>query len=249
MINADTMTIVFGYAFDFALLGMLAGVLYFSLERSSLALEYRIIATLAAVISLIAAVNYYFMVQMITDATRNGSTLAQFPTSYRYTDWLLTTPLLLAIPVYLLGMREGAGRLITNLVIADVIMILCGYIGEINVNATDGSTTIAWGGFILAMFAWLYILFVLYSLLSSYSAQQSENIQTALNRLRLFVVIGWSIYPIGYLVSLLGDAESVRVAREIIYCFADVVNKVGYGMIAVQAAKVASTVWVNEERV
>jgi bacteriorhodopsin len=240
------LTYLFMYSFDLAMLAMLAGVLYFSLERSSLALEYRIVATLAAVVSLIAAVNYFYMVENISQARNMEELMVSFPTSYRYSDWLLTTPLLLAMPVYLLCIRQGAGKLLTGLVAADVLMIVCGYVGEVNVNAADGSTTIAWGGFILAIFAWMYILFVLYSVLSSYSAQQSPAIQNALNRLRLFILLGWSIYPLGYFVSLMGSSEEVRVLREIIYCYADVINKVIYGMLAVQAAKVASTIWVDE---
>ena len=247
MIEAGILSLVTYYSFEFAFAAMLGGVLYFSLERNSLALEYKIVATLAAVVALVAAINYYHMAGLVREAIGEGSLLENFPTSFRYIDWLITTPLLLAMIVSLLGLKEGAGKLISGLVVADVIMIVAGYFGEMNINMEGGSMGMAWGGFILSMFCWLYILFVLYSVLSSYSAQQEPVIQHALNTLRLIVLLSWAIYPIGYFVSLLGAGDELKVAREIIYCFADVFSKVGYGMIAVSAAKKASFVWDTPE--
>lgn len=245
MIATDFISNVSYYSFEFAFLGMIAGVLYFAMERNSLALEYRIVATLAAVISLVAAINYYYMAEMVLSSLEAGGTLEEFPTSYRYIDWVITTPLLLAMIVCLLQIREGAGRIMTGLIVADLIMIVTGYIGEMNVNMEDGSMGLAWGMFFISMLSWAYILFVLFSVLSSYAAQQSPAIQKALNTLRLFTLVGWAIYPVGYFISLLGAGPELKIARELVYCFADVVNKVGFGMIAVHAAKVASTVWTD----
>jgi bacteriorhodopsin len=243
----ELLSMITYYSFEFAFVAMLGGVLYFSLERNSLALEYRTVATLAAVIALVAAVNYYTMTNVVQQSLQNNEGFSDFPTSYRYIDWLITTPMLLAMIVSLLGMKQGLGGILGGLITADIIMIVAGYLGEVNVNMADGSMAMAWGGFIVAMFCWLYILFVLYSVLSSYAAQQPQSIRNALNTLRLFILIGWSIYPIGYFVSLLGASEGVLIAREIIYCYADVISKVIYGMIAVQAAKTASIVWVDGE--
>lgn len=243
----DFLNILTYYSFEFAFVAMIGGVLYFSLERSSLALEYRIVATLAAVISLVAAVNYYTMTEFAQEALETEGAFQSFPTSYRYIDWLVTTPMLLCMIVCLLGIRKNVGSILGGLITADIIMIVAGYVGEVNVNMEDGSTAMAWGGFIVAMFAWLYILFVLYSVLSSYAVRQPAPIKKALNTLRLFVLVGWSVYPIGYFVSLLGASEDVLIAREIIYCYADVIAKVVYGMIAVHAAKTASIVWVEDK--
>jgi bacteriorhodopsin len=46
--------------------------------------------------------------------------------------------------------------------------------------------------------------------------------------MRLFVLLGWAIYPIGFLMARSGYGE----LREIAYNVADVVNKVGFGLVA-----------------
>jgi bacteriorhodopsin len=62
--------------------------------------------------------------------------------------------------------------------------------------------------------------------------------------MRRFVLIGWAIYPIGTSIeefmTISGADVSAAVAiAAIIYVIADVLNKVGFGMVAVAAAKKA----------
>ena len=53
--------------------------------------------------------------------------------------------------------------------------------------------------------------------------------------MRLFILVGWVIYPIGFLMSLAGpEGESLR---EIFYNVADVVNKVGFGLVCYAGVK------------
>jgi sensory rhodopsin len=58
-----------------------------------------------------------------------------------------------------------------------------------------------------------------------------------LSRLKLFIVFGWLIYPLGFLITLLSNSPEVRVTRELIYNVADLFNKVGFGMVAVYAVQ------------
>ena len=58
----------------------------------------------------------------------------------------------------------------------------------------------------------------------------------ALETMRLFVLIGWAIYPIGFLMARSGYGE----LREIVYNVADVINKVGFGLVAYQGIKAMS---------
>jgi bacteriorhodopsin len=62
--------------------------------------------------------------------------------------------------------------------------------------------------------------------------------------MRRFVMFGWAIYPIGTAIEefmkLSGADVSAAVAiAAIVYVIADVLNKVGFGMVAVNAAKKA----------
>jgi bacteriorhodopsin len=51
----------------------------------------------------------------------------------------------------------------------------------------------------------------------------------------LFIVFGWAIYPLGFLLTLISNSPDVRVARELVYNFADLFNKVGFGIVAIYA--------------
>ena len=64
-----------------------------------------------------------------------------------------------------------------------------------------------------------------------------SDLASSLGFLRSFIVIGWVVYPLGYLIAALDVSADLLVARELVYCVADVVNKVGFGMVAVAAAK------------
>jgi sensory rhodopsin len=96
---------------------------------------------------------------------------------------------------------------------------------------------IGWAMFGVGCLAWMFIIFILYSSVSQLSAKKLGPIQKGLNRLKLFIVFGWLIYPLGFLITLLSNAPEVRVARELIYNFADLFNKVGFGMVAVFAVQ------------
>ena len=61
----------------------------------------------------------------------------------------------------------------------------------------------------------------------------------------VLVVIGWAIYPIATAIEQFLQIGGADVALAVsiaacIYVVADVVNKVGFGIIAIQAAKVSS---------
>ena len=63
--------------------------------------------------------------------------------------------------------------------------------------------------------------------------------------MRGFIGIGWAIYPIGFLMALSGPAGGDL--REIFYNIADVVNKVGFGMVAYFGIKTISEMSSSKE--
>ena len=62
-------------------------------------------------------------------------------------------------------------------------------------------------------------------------------VRKAFGMMRLFIAVGWAIYPIGYMVACFSDEAGPKIARELIYNFADLINKVGLGLVVVTAAK------------
>jgi bacteriorhodopsin len=241
--EASLTGVIVQYSFWVGFSAMAAGVLYFALERQSLVVEYQPVATLCAAVALIAAINYWEMKDLVIAADAGDlRAFADFPTHFRYIDWLLTTPLLLAVIPVLIGLGPQTKGLMVRLLIADVIMIAAGYLGETSINAEMGATIVGWLGFAVAVLAFGFIIFTLYATLTAAETRVEPERARALNTLKAFISIGWLVYPLGFLLTLLFDGVGAAALREFVYNVADVLTKVGFGMIAVSAAKTASYV-------
>lgn len=240
MEDVNLLVLATQYMFWVGFVGMAAGTLYFLVERNSLAPEYRSTATVAALVTFVAAIHYYFMKQAVGESGLL-SEIDGFPTEIRYIDWLVTTPLLLIKFPLLLGLKGGKGRsLLTKLVIADIIMIIGGYIGESSINLAGGFTQLGLWAYVVGCVAWFYIIYLLFTNVTIAAEDKPAPIRKALLQMRLFILIGWAIYPVGYAVTLFAPGIEVQLVRELIYNFADLINKVGFGLIAFFAVKTMS---------
>jgi sensory rhodopsin len=221
------------FSFMVAFLGMLGGAFYFSLIKSTLNVQYQNVAVTSAVYCMMAAIMYgyiNFKFGLGTDTLRQGV----YPTELRYIDWLITTPLIVNKFPELLGGEDGPAVAML-VIVADVMMILFGFAGEVSINRAQGATLVGWTMFGVGCLAWMFIIFILYSSVSQLATKKLGPVRVGLSRLRLFIVFGWLIYPLGFLLTLLSNSPDVRVTRELIYNFADLFNKVGFGMVAVYA--------------
>jgi hypothetical protein len=68
------------------------------------------------------------------------------------------------------------------------------------------------------------------------SKASSPSVQKAVNSLLKFVVIGWAIYPIGYMIGTADGQWYSFMANlgwdmDIIYNIGDAVNKIGFGLV------------------
>ena len=156
------------------------------------------------------------------------------PLVYRYVDWLLTVPLqIIEFYLILAAIAVVGAALFWMLMIASVVMLVAGYLGEIDaVNV--------WGAFIVGMAAWIYIIYEIF--VGEASKISAENgtaaSKTAFNALRIIVTVGWAIYPLGYVLGY-GGAGSPD-ALNIIYNLADFVNKIAFGVVIWAAATSSS---------
>jgi sensory rhodopsin len=225
--------------FMLGFVAMAAGTLYFVLERGDLKPEHRIAATYAAIITFIAAIMYWTMTGVVNfgeGAATASDVSATMP--LRYIDWLITTPLLLVEFGLIVAIAGAATKgFVTRIVIADIIMIATGYLGEIGMEGD--MSTIVW--FVISSLAWLYIVYAVFQIKI---AGMPDYAASAVKVMRRFVMLGWAIYPIGTateeFMKLSGADVSAAVAiAAVVYVIADVLNKVGFGMVAVKAAKKA----------
>ncbi len=219
------------FSFMVAFLGMVGGSYYFALIKSTLPVEHQTNAVTSSVYCLIAAIMYAFINYKYgigTDALAKGD----YPTVLRYIDWLITTPLIVNKFPEIIG-GDDAPAVALLVIVADVMMILFGFAGETSINTAKGSTAVGWAMFGIGCLAWLFIIFILYTAVTNASATKLAPIRECLSRLKLFIVFGWAIYPIGFLITLISNSPDVRVGRELIYNFADLFNKVGFGMLVI----------------
>ena len=108
-------------------------------------------------------------------------------------------------------------------------MLIFGYMGEAGLMA-------AMPAFVIGMLAWLYMIYVLYMGAGKAAVSStSASVQTAYNSMLLIIVVGWAIYPLGYVFGyLMGAVDSATL--NLIYNLADFVNKILFGLVIWKAA-------------
>ena len=138
-----------GITFWLVSMGMLAGAV-FSSERNTVAASWRTSVTVAGLIQFIAFVHYLYMRDIWVNT---GET----PTVYRYIDWLITVPLqIVEFYLILAAVRKVPTSMFWRLLIASLVMLIGGYLGEAGYIQE-------FVGFIIGMAGWIYILFEIFS--------------------------------------------------------------------------------------
>lgn len=234
----DTLELVTFFLFFVGYIAMGAAFVFFMSERNSVAPQYRTTMTISALIVGIAAFHYYYMRGVYADY---GSVSIE----YRYMDWIITVPLMALKFPSLVGKdaitdAKFLGMGFTGVCFSGaLIMIGFGYLGES--GAINGML-----GLILGGVGWAMIIVATGTPWSSGKGVDNDKIAPELmwstNALRWFIVVGWVIYPIGYLFNPtagISDAVSAEIMA-VLYNIADVINKIGFGIVAWMGAKKAT---------
>ena len=243
MLSADQFGIVYNIL-SFGLVSMLACTIYTLVSQSRVLPKYRTALVMSSMVTFIAAYHYWrifnsFEDSYIDGAVKVGTGAGDFNEAYRYVDWILTVPLLLVEVVAVLALaKAAASSLITRLVPASAAMIALGYPGEIS---TDNNTKVLWG--VLSTIPFLYILYVLFVELSKSLDRQPAGVAATIGRLRLLLIATWGVYPISYLLPILGQSATdpgAFVNRQIGYTIADVLAKCVFGLTILKIARMKS---------
>lgn len=230
----DIFVLITQYSFLITMLGMAGATAFLWIERDGVAEEYRPAATVAGIYTAVAAFMYWTMHSQV-GLDGNINAILELPTHVRYIDWVITTPLILLTIALLLDIPEKRMGLVWVVIIADIAMIVFGYFGELYSNM-EGMQFQAWTMFGLGCLAYLLLLFIVLSFFSDAASEKVAPVQRAFKFMALFIAVGWAIYPVGFLFGM-SEIEGMKVAREFIYNIADIVNKVGLGLVALFAAK------------
>jgi bacteriorhodopsin len=230
---------IVGISFWIISMALLAATAFFFLETQRVTPKWKTSLTVSGLVTMVAATHYFYM-RDVWIATGNT------PTVFRYIDWLITVPLLM-VEFYLIlsAITKVPGGVFWRLMIGTIVMLVGGYLGEAGYMNT-------WPAFIIGMAGWAFILWEIFlgeaGKINAKSAPPA--VQSAFKVMRWIVVIGWAIYPIGYFLGYLTGAspEKSMVLLNVVYNFADVVNKIAFGVIIWIAATSESDKALNSSK-
>ena len=236
-LEGDTLATMTFFLFFIGYISMGAAFVFFMSERGNVAPQYRTTMTISALIVGIAAFHYYYMRGVYAD-------FGVVSIEYRYMDWIITVPLMALKFPSLIGKdaitdTKVAGLGFTGICFTGaLIMVGFGYAGEAGLMNGLAALVIGGAGWAMIIVAtgtpWT-------SGLGVDNSKIAPELMWSANALRWFIVVGWIIYPLGYLFSpevnlLDGNQEAMAVA----YNIADIINKIGFGVVAWMGAKKAT---------
>ena len=215
-----------GVSFWIISAAMVAATFFFWVERDRAVGKWKTSLTVAAMVTGIAAIHYFYMRDV-------WAVTGESPTVFRYVDWLLTVPLqIIEFYLILAAIAVVRAALFWRLLVASLVMLIAGYLAEVNPEAT----TSLWVLFIIGTLAWLYIIYEIFAGEASQinASQGTVASKRAFSALRIIVTFGWAIYPLGFVYGYSGGGNAD--ALNIIYNLADFVNKIAFGVVIWAAA-------------
>jgi sensory rhodopsin len=213
------------FTFFVGTMAMMAACVFFFFEMSNVDKKWRTSILVSGLITFIAAVHYYYM---------RGYNLetGESPVFFRYVDWILTVPLM-CVEFYLITKKAGAKiGLLWQLIAASVVMLVTGYIGE----AIYGKETQSWIWGLISGIAYFYIVYLVwFGEVATLAKNAGPAVQTAVKTLGWFVLVGWAIYPIGYIAGTEGGLFGMKMfqglSMDVVYNIGDAINKIGFGLV------------------
>ena len=238
-IEGSTLKTMTFFLFFVGYIAMGAAFVFFMSERSNVAPEYRTTMTISALIVGIAAFHYYYMRGVYAD-------YGEVSVESRYMDWIISVPLMALKFPSLVGKgaitdKKVAGLGFTGICFTGaLIMIGFGYAGE--ADLMNPIIALLLGGM-----GWAMIIVATGTPWSNGLGVDNSKIAPELlwsaNALRWFIVVGWIIYPVGYLFSpevALIEMDNGAEIMAVAYNIADIINKIGFGIVAWMGAKKAT---------
>ncbi len=222
---------------------LLAYFLYTWASREEVGRRYRPAMHAGLCLAAVATVSYLVLFLKwdsgftLTDGVYVPNEEARFTGSTRYPDWAVTVPLL---TVELLAVCSLTGTRARNLrastMAAAFLMIVTGYVGaQLVEEGRDRTALVVWGLVSTAFFVYLYV-----ALIGAVRATLPRTGPAAAVSLRnaTTVLLGsFGVYPLVYAIPVFADATPAWSATiQVAYSAADVVAKVGFGLLVHKVA-------------
>ncbi|MHA7865391.1 bacteriorhodopsin-like [Flagellimonas marinaquae] len=219
-----------GFTFFVGCMAMMAASAFFFLSMNNFDRKWRTSILVSGLITFIAAVHYWYMRDYWA---ANGES----PTFFRYVDWILTVPLM-CVEFYLILKVAGAKKaLMWKLIALSVIMLVTGYLGE----TVYRDQAQIWG--LISGIAYFVIVYEIWLGGANKLAREAGGAVLSAHRtLCWFVLVGWAIYPIGYMAGTPGWYDGIfnGLSMDVIYNIGDAINKIGFGLVVYNLAVIAN---------
>ena len=220
-----------GFTFFVGCMAMMAASAFFFLSLNQFDKKWRTSVLVSGLITFIAAVHYFYMKEYWAE-------VGESPTFFRYVDWILTVPLMCVEFFLILKVAGAKTDLLWKMIGYSIVMLVTGYLGE----TIFSSQAALWGA--ISGAAYFIIVYEIWLGSASKLAQAAGgNVLAAHKILCWFVLVGWAIYPLGYMLGTDGWYTSIlgKGSVDVVYNIADAINKIGFGLViynlAVQSQK------------
>lgn len=211
-----------GFTFFVGCMAMMAASAFFFLSLSQFDKKWRTSVLVSGLITFIAAVHYFYMRDYWSEFNES-------PTFFRYVDWTLTVPLMCVEFFLILKVAGAKQSLMWRMIILSLVMLVTGYVGE----AVDRDNAAMWG--LVSGIAYFVIVYDIWLGNASKLANSAGgNVLAAHKILCWFVLVGWSIYPLGYMLGTDGWYSAIHglgLDIDVVYNIADAINKIGFGLV------------------
>ncbi|MEJ6615505.1 MAG: bacteriorhodopsin-like [Crocinitomicaceae bacterium] len=220
-----------GFTFFVGCMAMMAASVFFFFSMNSFDKKWRTSILVSGLITFIAAVHYWYMRDY-------WASVGDSPTFFRYVDWVLTVPLM-CVEFYLILKVAGAKKsLMWKLIFLSVVMLVTGYIGETLLR----DQAQVWG--LISGIAYFAIVYeIWFGSAKKLAVKAGGSVLQAHKTLCWFVLVGWAIYPIGYMAGTPGWYDGIfgGLNLDVIYNIGDAINKIGFGLVIYNLAVAASS--------
>ena len=216
-----------GFTFFVGCMAMMAASAFFFLSLNQFDKKWRTSVLVSGLITFIAAVHYFYMKEYWAEHSES-------PTFFRYVDWILTVPLMCVEFFLILKVAGAKTNLLWKMIVLSVVMLVTGYLGE--TVFTDQAAF--WGGISgVAYFVIVYEIWL--GSASKLAATAGGNVLAAHKILCWFVLVGWAIYPLGYMLGTDGWYTGIigKGSVDVVYNIADAINKIGFGLVIYNLAQ------------
>ncbi len=232
------------WALLFAFFALFAYFVYSWTSRTEVSVRYRPSVLAGLCLAGVAMVAYLLLYQDWDSGFRLEGEVyvpneeARTSESTRYIDWSVTVPLL---TVELLAVCSVAGAKARALrfrtMAAAFAMIFTGYLGsQVLAQGRDATALVVWGLISTLFFGYLYVALI--GAVRASLPTMGKEAAVSLRNATVLLLGSFGVYPLVYAVPVFADVTPAWFATmQVAYSVADVIAKVGFGVLTHKVAK------------